>query len=347
MKNILTIGLIGLLLTGPVLASETESAKAASTPAKEVKKVVPGKVEAPADAVAAKKPAANVDEDLRKALTARLSGGSGEVFLSGNDLEPKAATVTAGATTAPKRRTAQQIAASEAAKAAAHAHMVHWSYEGDGAPANWGKLNNDYTMCESGKRQSPIDIRGGINVDLPTLKFSYVPSLFRVIDNGHTVQVNYGEGSMLTVQGRQYQLVQFHFHKPSEERVNGRVYDMVVHLVHKDEQGRLAVVAVLLDKGAEHPLIQTVWNNLPLERNEEVSPPEAAIDLNQLLPENLSYFTYMGSLTTPPCTEGVMWIVLKQPAKISVEQIAVFNRLYKNNARPLQRVDGRLIKESR
>ena len=342
-KNILAIGLMGLLVTGTALAAETEAAKAASAPAaKEVKKPAAPKVEE-AVAAAAKKPATNVDDDLRKALTARLAGGSGELTLSGSDAEPKSVAAPA----VVRRKSSQQIAAAEAARLA-HAHAAtHWSYEGEGGPEHWGKMNKDYTMCESGKRQSPIDIRGGINVDLPALKFSYVPSMFRVIDNGHTIQVNYGEGSMLTVQGRSYQLVQFHFHKPSEERINGKVYDMVVHLVHKDEQGRLAVVAVLLDKGAEHPLIQTVWNNLPLERNEEVSPPEASLDLNQLLPENHAYLTYMGSLTTPPCTEGVMWIVLKQPAKVSPEQIAVFNRLYKNNARPIQRTEGRLIKESR
>ncbi len=351
MKNILKISLMGLLISGQTLALANEPAASASASAsasatKEVKKAVPGKVEEPA-ALATKKATANVDDDLRKALTARLAGGSGEMTLTGSGLDAKAPTTVSGASAGVAAAAKRKAAAQAEAEKMAHAHSVHWSYEGEGGPENWGKLNKDYTMCESGKRQSPIDIRGGINVDLPALKFNYLPSLFRVVDNGHTIQVNYGEGSMLTVQGRQYQLVQFHFHKPSEERVNGRVYDMVVHLVHKDEQGHLAVVAVLLEKGAEHPLIQTVWNNLPLERNEEVSPPEAALDLNQLLPDNLSYMTYMGSLTTPPCSEGVMWIVLKQPAKISPEQIAVFNRLYKNNARPIQRVEGRLIKESR
>ena len=314
MKHIVTIGLMGLLMGGQALASETESAKAASAPAKEAKKAAPAAKEEPA-----KKPSANVDEDLRKALTARLSGGSGEVILNGNELEAKSASTASAASAAAaaaKRKAAQ---AAEAAKRA-HEHMGHhWSYEGETGPENWGKMSKDNVLCESGKRQSPIDIRGGIGVDLPPLKFSYQPSMFRVIDNGHTIQVNYGEGSTLTVQGRTYQLVQFHFHKPSEERVNGKLYDMVAHLVHKDEQGRLAVVAVLLEKGNEHPLIQTVWNNLPLERNEEVSPPEAVLNMNQLLPENLAYYNYMGSLTTPPCSEGVNWIVLKQPVKISAE----------------------------
>lgn len=223
---------------------------------------------------------------------------------------------------------------------------IHWSYEGEGGPANWSKLRPDYASCGNGKRQSPIDIREGVRVDLENIKFDYQPSLFRVIDNGHTIQVNVGEGNRMTLQDHQYDLVQFHFHRPAEERINGKTYDMVAHLVHKDLDGRLAVVAVLLEKGTEHPLIQSVWNNLPLEVNLETTP-STAIDLNRLLPEKRAYWTYMGSLTTPPCSEGVLWIVLKQPQQISPEQIAIFSRLYRNNARPIQGSNSRLIKESR
>ncbi|MDD5295285.1 MAG: carbonic anhydrase family protein [Rhodocyclaceae bacterium] len=229
---------------------------------------------------------------------------------------------------------------------APHAAHQHWSYEGETGPANWAKLNPAYATCDIGTRQSPIDIRGGVKVDLPPIKFEYQPSLFNILDNGHTIQVNYGEGSGLTVQGRRYDLVQFHFHKPSEERINGRSYDMVAHLVHKDEDGRLAVVAVLFERGADNPFIQTLWNNLPLEQNSEVSP-ETPIDLNTLLPKDRSYYTYMGSLTTPPCTEGVTWMVLKSPVQMSTEQMAVFSHLYNRNVRPIQRATGRLIKESR
>ncbi len=223
---------------------------------------------------------------------------------------------------------------------------VHWSYEGEGGPANWSKLRPDYASCASGKRQSPIDIRDGVRVDLEAIKFDYKPTLFRVIDNGHTVQVNVGEGNTITLQGRQYELMQFHFHRPAEERVNGKTYDMVAHLVHKDMDGQLAVIAVLLEKGSEHPLIQTLWNNLPLEVNMEVTPT-VTIDLNRLLPENRNYWTYMGSLTTPPCTEGVLWIIFKQAQQISPEQVSIFSRLYRNNARPIQGGNSRLIKESR
>lgn len=223
---------------------------------------------------------------------------------------------------------------------------IHWSYEGDGAPAQWAKLKPDYNQCETSQRQSPIDIRDGIKVDLEPIKFDYRSSPFRVVDNGHTVQVNFDEGNRMSVMGRSYHLLQLHFHRPSEERVNGRGFDMVMHMVHKDDDGRLAVVAVLLERGAEHPLIQTFWNNLPLETNVELAPA-TAIDPNKLLPEARAYYTFMGSLTTPPCSDGVLWMVLKQPLQISEEQIAIFSRLYKNNARPLQAANGRLIKESR
>jgi carbonic anhydrase len=160
------------------------------------------------------------------------------------------------------------------------------------------------------------------------------------------VRVGVGNGS-ITLTGKTYELVQFHFHKPSEERVNGRSFDMVAHLVHRADDGRLAVVAVLLEKGTENPMIQTLWNNLPLEKNVDVLPPAASINLEQFLPTSRAYYTYMGSLTTPPCSEGVLWLVLKQPVAISPEQVAIFSRLYRNNARPIQPVNNRLIKESR
>ena len=146
--------------------------------------------------------------------------------------------------------------------------------------------------------------------------------------------------------GRRFDLLQFHFHRPSEERIDGRQFDMVAHLVHKDPEGRLAVVAVLLDRGSAHPLVQTVWNNLPLEKGEEVRAGDL-LDLERSCCRRTSAtYTYMGSLTTPPCSEGVLWMVMKQPVRISPDQIAVFSRLYPMNARPIQSVSGRLIKES-
>jgi carbonic anhydrase len=237
-------------------------------------------------------------------------------------------------------------AANAAALGAAGTHSaIHWSYEGEGGPLSWGKLNPANAKCDSGQRQSPIDIRDGIRVDLDPLTFDYKPSRFTVMDNGHTIQVNLGAGNFINVSGRNYELLQFHFHKPSEERINGRGFEMVVHLVHKDGDGRLAVVAVLIERGKAQALVQTVWNNLPLEKNEAVLAL-SAMDLNQILPTKRDYYTYMGSLTTPPCSEGVLWLVMKEPIEISPEQLAIFSRLYPMNARPIQKTSGRLIKES-
>lgn len=222
---------------------------------------------------------------------------------------------------------------------------MRWSYEGEGAPVRWGKLNSAWTKCENGTRQSPIDIRDGIKVDLEQVNFNYRPARFSVIDNGHTIQVNLGAGNSITTMGRKYELVQFHFHRPSEERVNGQGFQMVAHLVHKDAEGKLAVVAVLIEEGQAHSLVQSVWNNLPLEKNEALAAM-TPMDLNELLPERREYYTYMGSLTTPPCSEGVLWIVLKEPIQVSSQQIAIFARLYPMNARPIQVQSGRMIKES-
>lgn len=250
------------------------------------------------------------------------------------------------ATSGPRKLVRKKPAAEHAAANPAAQMHAHWAYEGEGAPANWSKLRSDYATCATGQRQSPIDIRDGVKVSLETIRFGYRPTQFRIVDNGHTLQVTVGEGLAMHVMGKRYDLVQFHFHRPSEERVDGRSYDMVVHLVHKNDDGQLAVIAVLLEKGTEHPLVQTLWNNMPLERDTEVSPAEP-IDLMQLLPENGGYWTYMGSLTTPPCTEGVLWMVMKQPLQVSAEQVSIFSRLYRNNARPVQPLNGRLIKESR
>jgi carbonic anhydrase len=223
---------------------------------------------------------------------------------------------------------------------------VPWSYGGAGGPAAWGKLRPEYATCALGKRQSPIDIRDAIHVDLEPIAIDYREAHFRIIDTGHTVQVNVGEGSTMSVMGRQYRLEKIEFHHPAEERIEGRGFDMVAHLVHRDVENRVAIVSVLIERGSEHAVIQTLWNNLPLEVDQELAPREL-IDLNKLLPENRAYMAYMGSLTAPPCTEEVLWLVFRNPISVSSEQMDIFARIYPNNARPLQPANGRLIKESR
>jgi carbonic anhydrase len=226
-------------------------------------------------------------------------------------------------------------------------HEVHWAYNGAGGPERWGKLKPEFETCAKGQRQSPIDIKEGARLDLQPIVFDYKPSPLRILDTGHTVQVNYAEGSTITVAGERFELKQFHFHKPAEERIDGRTFDMVAHLVHRSLDGRLAVVAVLFEaREQSNAFLRGLWPHLPLEQDREVMPKDVSIDANALLPEVRTYFTYIGSLTTPPCSEGVLWLVLKTPVEVAPEQVAVFGKLYSMNARPIQPARGRLIKES-
>lgn len=224
----------------------------------------------------------------------------------------------------------------------------HWTYSGASGPEKWGTLEEDYSSCALGKKQSPIDIRNDLatKADLPPIEFHYKPERLKIIDNGHTIQINYEAGSFIKVGGRRYELVQFHFHKPSEERMDGKAYDMVAHLVHRDRDGNLAVVAVLLAKGSANPLIGTLWDNIPRQKDSEQTPG-VLIDATALIPGNAAYYTYAGSLTTPPCSEGVTWFVLRNPMTLSAEQIARFSRSYRMNARPVQPLNGREIRASR
>lgn len=257
----------------------------------------------------------------------------------------------ARAAAAAKARKAAEARQKQAAQEAIAAkpvikpyHGDHWSYEGETGPANWGR-KPEWAACATGNRQSPIDLRDGMKVDLEPIVFDYKPSAFNVVDNGHTVQVTVGPGNYISLQNRTFELQQFHFHRPSEERINGKGFEMVVHLEHKDADGKLAVVAVLLERGKAQSMIQTVWNNLPLEKNDVVTP-SVVLDVTELLPARRDYFTYMGSQTTPPCNEGVLWMVMKQPVEASPAQMAIFSRLYPMNARPIQANSGRVVKES-
>jgi carbonic anhydrase len=223
----------------------------------------------------------------------------------------------------------------------------HWEYEGHAGPSHWSELNPDYAACGTGKHQSPIDIRGAKAKNLPALEFSYKASPLRIIDNGHAVQINLDPGSSISVGGHRWELVQFHFHHPSEERVGGKVFPMVAHLVHKDDAGKLAVVAVLFETGPDSPLIETLVRNLPADVGAEHKPDGVSIDLGQLLPKTAGYYTYTGSLTTPPCSEQVTWFVLKSHAKISEADEAGFARKHAHNARPVQPLNDRVVQMSR
>jgi carbonic anhydrase len=222
-----------------------------------------------------------------------------------------------------------------------------WSYEGEHGPSHWGDVKTDYAVCKTGMNQSPIDITRSVVADLSPIQFFYKTEQLRIVNNGHSIQVNYPEGSSISIDGKSYQLVQFHFHHPSEEKINGKGFDMVAHLVHKNAEGTLAVVAVLMRKGQDNALIKTLWKHLPREEGKEEAPAGVTIDPSGLLPAQRGYYTYTGSLTTPPCSEGVTWLVLKTPVEVSNAQIDQFAHFYKNNARPVQPLSGRVISESR
>jgi len=225
---------------------------------------------------------------------------------------------------------------------------VHWAYEGEGGPQAWGKLKPEFNVCAIGKRQSPINIEDGATLQGPAepVQFAYTPSNGTVVNNGHTIQVDVQGDNSITVRGSNYRLLQFHLHTPSEEQINFKRFPMVAHLVHKNNEGQLAVVAVLLDDGAANPAIDKVWTYMPLDTNDRVRMPQGLLNLSELLPTDQRYYQFMGSLTTPPCTEGVLWMVMKQPVTISKAQYKLFTQLYPANARPVQPLNGRPVREA-
>lgn len=237
------------------------------------------------------------------------------------------------------------LAAAQVSLAAGHG--PHWTYQGHhGGPAHWGELDAKFEACAAGKLQSPIDIRGAVKADLPALEFSYGSAEPTIVNNGHTVQVNLPAGATLKVGERSFNLLQFHFHTPSEEAVNGKRFDMVAHFVHRDAAGKLGVIGVLFKSGKPHAGYEPVFAHLP-RPGEKITVEELTLDLAALLPTDKGYYSFDGSLTTPPCSEGVSWMVLKKPVELGPQQIAAFRRLFNANARPIQPTNGRLIQESK
>ncbi|MBC7681786.1 MAG: carbonic anhydrase family protein [Ferruginibacter sp.] len=225
---------------------------------------------------------------------------------------------------------------------------VRWGYEGSTGPQTWAKLSPDFHLCAQGTRQSPISIDDTNTLQGPAepLQIHYRPSGAMVLNNGRTIQVDVVGDNTVTVRGSTFKLYQIVFHHPSEERVNGRAYAMVAHLMHRDEDGQVAVVAVLLDPGQANTLINKVWTYMPLDTGDRVRMPAGLLDLNELLPQDMRYYQFMGSLTTPPCSENVLWMVLKQPVQISPEQLRLFSQLYPANARPVQPLNGRVVRDA-
>jgi carbonic anhydrase len=227
-------------------------------------------------------------------------------------------------------------------------HDVHWAYGGEAGPSQWANLKPDFATCAKGQRQSPIHIEDHNTLQGPAepIQINYQASNATVVNNGHTIQVNVAGNNSITVRGSTYQLLQFHFHHPSEEQINSRRFTMVAHLVHKNAEGQLAVIGVLLSPGAANALIHKVWTYMPLDSGDQVNMPVGMLDLNELLPKDQRYYQFMGSLTTPPCSENVLWMVLKQPMTLSPEQIKMFAQIFPNNARPVQPLHARLVRNA-
>ncbi len=220
-----------------------------------------------------------------------------------------------------------------------------WGYVGATGPSHWGDLSPDFVLAKTGRQQSPVDITGALAGDLPAITFAYTPARIRLVYNGHTIEEKQDETSAIEVGGTRYLLEQFHFHSPSEHLLDDAHTEMEMHLVHKSAGGDLAVVAVMIQPGAENPAFDPVWDNLPTaERAERESG--ATVDTAALLPLDHGYYRYMGSFTTPPCTEDVLWMVLRTPVTLSRRQIEAFRAIIHGNNRPVQPLNGREIRVS-
>jgi carbonic anhydrase len=220
---------------------------------------------------------------------------------------------------------------------------VHWSYEGESGPEHWGDLSPDFAACAKGVEQSPVDIPAGAPLNPADIAISYQPSAVNIFNNGHTIQVNYDQGSSITLDGISYNLVQFHFHAASEHAIGGAHEPMEIHFVHRNAQGGLAVIGVLLKAGAENAAYAPVLQNLPAHESQPAPVAGATVDASKLLPAQRDYWRYNGSLTTPPCSEGVKWLVMHTPVELSDAQIAAFTTIFKNDERPVQPFGSRMF----
>ena len=231
-----------------------------------------------------------------------------------------------------------------------HTEKIEWGYEAENGPDVWGQLSPEYSLCAEGKHQSPIDLVNPTPAELPPIFCEYYRTTdLNIRNNGHTIEVSYPEGSWIEVDGVRYQLLQFHFHAPSEHTVAGESFDMEMHLVHKSEEGSLAVVGLLIEKGKHNSELESVWAHLPDTAGETRNIENVNIDLQLMLSPTgtaqtvSDYYRYDGSLTTPPCSEEVQWIVLTTPIEMSEAQIAAFKAIIHNNNRPVQPLNGRKL----
>ncbi len=224
------------------------------------------------------------------------------------------------------------------------ADKAHWGYSGHEGPEYWGELSPDYATCSSGKNQSPVDLTGMVEGDLPELEVNYKTGGGEVVNNGHTIKVNYASGSTIAVDDHFFELKQFHFHTPSENTVEGHSFPMEAHFVHADKDGNLAVITVMYELGENNDELDKAWSQMPQKAGEK-EKLEHMVDASKLIPgDGHEYYRFNGSLTTPPCSEGVAWFVIKQADTASREQIEKFSHVMRHdNNRPVQPVNARVI----
>ncbi|MCK5850211.1 MAG: carbonic anhydrase family protein, partial [Kiritimatiellae bacterium] len=202
---------------------------------------------------------------------------------------------------------------------------AHWGYNGAGAPSNWGELKPEFHTCEDGVNQSPIDLKGFVDGKLTDIPFDYKTGSTEILNNGHTIQVNIASGSTIEVDGIKFELKQFHFHTPSENNINGKSFPLEAHFVHASKDGELAVVALMFEEGDENKMLGKLWDKMPMKGGDKTKLKIA--DVTTILPKDRDYYRFNGSLTTPPCTEGVRWIVLKKSTTLSKAQIEKFAKV--------------------
>ncbi len=230
-------------------------------------------------------------------------------------------------------------------------HAIHWDYGDEAGPAQWSTLSPDFALCDEGKAQSPIDLSVAVanderldvrrNFQPVSVHVSYQESTVNLLDNGHTIQVSFEDGNTVDVGDKQFALIQYHFHAPSEHTMNGEHFPMEAHFVHAAASGELAVAGIFIEQGEHNPAFDPVWNILPTEPGESRVLEGQDVDLDALVPTGSRTYRYMGSLTTPPCSEGVNWFVREAPIALSAEQIAAFTDIFNHNNRPVQSLNDR------
>lgn len=236
--------------------------------------------------------------------------------------------------------------ASSLKKAIADEGVSHWGYVGEGAPEQWGNLSSTYSACRAGLRQSPIDLNTMVKAELAAIEMRYQPIPLTILNNGHTIQVNVAPGNQIQLDGEDFDLLQFHFHHPSEHSVEGKAFPMEVHFVHANAKGELAVLGLFLQEGKENTTLNSIWEAMPHQAADAATIPDVQLDIAGMFPRDRTLFRYFGSLTTPPCSEIVKWMLFQEPIEVSPAQIAQFRDIFPLNARPVQPLNQRFVLQS-